>query len=260
MNEGKDLSEAETTLEFILLSLARCLSIKPKQAAGLLSNNHKYLIHIAVKGMKGNDYSKILSWYQNIYGYAKHIVQLIDNEKEQNAMKLTLNILKVGLYSHNADLVVSCSRVLSKIGQEINTVGGQLAGLAWEWFIDNSGKNEDNVAASIQQSPNINSKIERDLSPTNASGPHAVLNESGLASCINALKKNQTETIGAVAPVIIHFGRNNYLEFFTYHLKLHIPTGEMQRQLYFAFVHDLAMVFAGSSLFQEAFVNSGTFD
>jgi len=60
LNEGRDLSETETTLEFILLGLAKSLGIKPKQAAGLLSNNHKYLIHIAVKGMKGGDFSKII--------------------------------------------------------------------------------------------------------------------------------------------------------------------------------------------------------
>ncbi len=82
LTDSKDLGEAETTLEFILLGLAKNLGIKPKQAAGLLSNNHKYLIHIAVKGMKGNDYSKVLSWYQNIYGHARHLTQLIDNEKE----------------------------------------------------------------------------------------------------------------------------------------------------------------------------------
>jgi hypothetical protein len=45
------------------LGLSRSLGIKPKQAAGLLSNNHKYLIHIAVKGMKGGDYSKVTTWY-----------------------------------------------------------------------------------------------------------------------------------------------------------------------------------------------------
>lgn len=99
LNDSKDLGDAETTLEFILLGLAKNLGIKPKQAAGLLSNNHKYLIHIAVKGMKGSDYSKMLGWYQNVYGHAKLLTQLIDNEKEQNAMKLTLNILKCGLYS-----------------------------------------------------------------------------------------------------------------------------------------------------------------
>jgi len=30
MNEGKDLADAETTLEFILLSLSQDLGIKPK--------------------------------------------------------------------------------------------------------------------------------------------------------------------------------------------------------------------------------------
>lgn len=59
INEGKDIAYSETTLEFILLSLSKSLQIKPKQAAGLLSNNHKFLVHIAVKGMKGNDYTKI---------------------------------------------------------------------------------------------------------------------------------------------------------------------------------------------------------
>lgn len=63
INDAKDLSEAETTLEFILVGLSKNLGIKPKQAAGLLSNNHKYLIHIAVKGMKGSDYSKMQAWY-----------------------------------------------------------------------------------------------------------------------------------------------------------------------------------------------------
>jgi hypothetical protein len=28
--------------------------------------------------------------------------------------------------------------VISKLGQEINQIGGQLAGLAWDWFIDAS--------------------------------------------------------------------------------------------------------------------------
>lgn len=77
-------------------------------------------MHIAVKGMKGGDFSKMLAWYQGIYPQAKHIVGLIDTEKDHNAMKLTLNILKCGLYSQNPDLLVTCARFLSKLGQEIN--------------------------------------------------------------------------------------------------------------------------------------------
>jgi len=40
----KDLEDSESVLEFVLISLAHALGMKPKQAAGLLSNNHKYLV------------------------------------------------------------------------------------------------------------------------------------------------------------------------------------------------------------------------
>jgi len=63
LDENKDFTDSESTLEFILLSLSQCLIMKTKQAAALLANDHKYLIHIAVKGMKGGDFSKLLGWY-----------------------------------------------------------------------------------------------------------------------------------------------------------------------------------------------------
>jgi len=63
LDVDKELETAETTLEFILISLGAALGMRPKQAAGLLSNNHQYLIHVAVKGTKGNDFTKLMSWY-----------------------------------------------------------------------------------------------------------------------------------------------------------------------------------------------------
>ena len=74
-------------------------------------------------------------WYSDLYANSKHLVQLIDQEKIHNSTALTLHILKVGLFSSNIDLVMSCCRVLSRVGQEINVAGGQLSGLAWDWFI-----------------------------------------------------------------------------------------------------------------------------
>jgi len=68
----------------------------------------------------------------------------------------------------------------------------------------------------------------RDLSPLNVA---PALNESGLASCLFALKKNQSDSVESVVPVLVHFGRNNYLEFFTYHLRRQF-TGENQRTLF----------------------------
>lgn len=120
---NKDLGDTDSTLEFILLSLSKCLDIKPKQAVGLLSNNHKYLIHIVVKGTKGGEFTKVQQWYSDLYANSKHLVKLIDSEKVQNSTSLTLQIVKVGLFSSNVELAQSCCRVLSRIGQEINILG-----------------------------------------------------------------------------------------------------------------------------------------
>ena len=48
-----------------------------------------------------------------------------------------MNIIKVGLFSSNVDITHTCSRTMAKIGKEINDSGGELKGLAWDWFINN---------------------------------------------------------------------------------------------------------------------------
>lgn len=47
------------------------------------------------------------------------------------------------------------------------------------------------------------------------------LNESGLASCLQAMKRHKSDCVEAVAPLLVHFGRNNLLECLTYHLRRH---------------------------------------
>lgn len=104
---------------------------------GLLADNHKYLMLIAVKGMKGGDFSKLYNWYEDLYSNALILTKLMDLEKESNSMRSILNIIKCGMFSSNLDISIACSRVLSRIGQEINNIGGELTGQAWDWFINN---------------------------------------------------------------------------------------------------------------------------
>ena len=66
VNPLTDPNETETVLEYILTTIAQSMGLNPKQAAGLLSNNNKYLVHVCVKGVKG-DFEKISQWYQAIY-------------------------------------------------------------------------------------------------------------------------------------------------------------------------------------------------
>jgi hypothetical protein len=41
-------------------------SLKPKQAAALLTDNNKFLNHMTVKGTKGGEFESIKSWYNTL--------------------------------------------------------------------------------------------------------------------------------------------------------------------------------------------------
>jgi len=66
IDPGNDPTETENVLEYVLTTISQGMGLNPKQAAGLLSNNNKYLVHVCVKGVKG-DFEKISQWYQNVY-------------------------------------------------------------------------------------------------------------------------------------------------------------------------------------------------
>ena len=50
--------------DFIIESLSIALKMHTTQAAALLTQNQKFLVHICTKGMKGKDYSKLKAWYK----------------------------------------------------------------------------------------------------------------------------------------------------------------------------------------------------
>ena len=71
-----DPGETGSTLEFILNTLCRALSMKPKQSAALLTNNNQYLIHCTVKGVKGR-HEPMIAWYTEIYNNSFHLSSML---------------------------------------------------------------------------------------------------------------------------------------------------------------------------------------
>jgi hypothetical protein len=45
--------------------------MKPKQAAALLTNDNKYLVHCVVKGIK-RKYEPVLDWFKDIQNYFEY--------------------------------------------------------------------------------------------------------------------------------------------------------------------------------------------
>lgn len=49
----KPLEKSDSCLEFLLISFCKHFALKPKQAAGLLTQGGKYLTHVIAKGLRG---------------------------------------------------------------------------------------------------------------------------------------------------------------------------------------------------------------
>ena len=59
----ESFDKAKTSAMFILKSLMTAFEMTRNQAAALLQDNQKYLFHICIKGMKGNNYTRVKQWY-----------------------------------------------------------------------------------------------------------------------------------------------------------------------------------------------------
>lgn len=102
-----NLNETETCLEMLVISLCKTLQVKPKQAAGLLTQNGKFLVQVILKGLKGK-FEPINNWYSIILDNLTHLKKLITKEYDQGSLSLVLSALKPGLATKNQETLKLC--------------------------------------------------------------------------------------------------------------------------------------------------------
>lgn len=94
--------------------------MQQSQAAGLLANNQRYLVHMCQKGLKGRDYTKISNWFKMILQSSNKLVSLLEIESTvPRALPMTLNVIKSGLLSEDVAVASLCARCLIKVSQLI---------------------------------------------------------------------------------------------------------------------------------------------
>ena len=183
---SKPLAEAASCLEFLLVSFCQIFALKPKQAAGLLTQEGKYLAYILSRGLKGK-HEPILAWYQALLGSYQVLLTLIQKEETSGSVSFVLSAVRGGLRSRSLEATQWACRVLVRLGQELQNQG--LLRPAWEvsamqWFI-----------------------------------------EEGLEACLAACGRYGPEIKGQVVTVLVQFGHGNFLEMFTVQLRNHLnPT------------------------------------
>ncbi len=87
----------------------------------LLSEEHKYLTQVCVKGMKESGYTRVREWYNLITQNVVHLAILLSSDstalggdQNKNLFK-TLNILKVGFYSEDMEVSRLCSNFFTQL-------------------------------------------------------------------------------------------------------------------------------------------------
>lgn len=120
---NKDYSNCNSPLEFLIISLCKIFSMKPRQSIALLSDNRKYLRHICNKGIKG-DFDKISQWYYEISTNIKTFTNLL--RTWNNGRAVGYATISVGLYSKNYNIAMKAYNLLAQLLIDIGT--------DWDWF------------------------------------------------------------------------------------------------------------------------------
>ena len=186
LDASKPLSEAASCLEFLLLSFCQHFSLKPKQAAGLLTQEGKYLAYVLSRGLKGR-FEPILAWYQALHGSYPAILNLMQKEETSGSVAFILSAVHGGLRSRSLETTQWTCRILVLLGSELQNQG--LLRPAWEvssrqWFV-----------------------------------------HTGLEACLAACGRYGPDIKGQVVTVLVQFGHGNFLELFTVQLRNHLsPT------------------------------------
>ncbi len=136
MDASKDPRKANSSLEMILITICASFSMKPKQAAALLTNSNQYLLHTVVKGLKGK-FEPVIAWFKMLYNLTDDFENIVDlenqvNENSGSTLLMVLNTFKTGFFSHNPEVVVLCCRVMQKLGKTL--MDGNLIKQAYDWF------------------------------------------------------------------------------------------------------------------------------
>ena len=82
LDSSKAISECDSSLELILVTLSKSFNMSPKQAAALLTNNNQYLITACIKGVKGGKYEPLLQWYDFLISNCETLAELLQCEAQ----------------------------------------------------------------------------------------------------------------------------------------------------------------------------------
>lgn len=211
--EMNELKESETTVMFIFTSLKISLNMSHNQVGGLLANKHKFLIQMCIQGLKGKNFTMIINWYKLINSHFSTLMLLLQKEPDQ--VKHTLDVLKCGLFSKNAELTITTCQLLTRI--IALAVENDLEDLRFnylEWLT----MAKKLPTSKPPKSPTKTSKYGSEKKQK-AQFDH-LLTETGLKAFIRAYNRHLKKFIEPFGTFIKQAGKDSYIDLITNHLRI----------------------------------------
>jgi len=137
LNSNHDCNNATTVIEFLLFTLISKMKLKATQALALLANSNTLLIHVIIKGLKGQ-FDPVISWYKELFAHCESLVKLFKTDPEGLSSTFhVLDIIKSGLHSKSLEVGNWTLRLMGKVASGMNDE--EMSGAAWDWFVRENG-------------------------------------------------------------------------------------------------------------------------
>lgn len=82
MKTDRDPTEAESSLEFMLVTLSRSFKISAKQAASLMTNNNQPLIEISQSNQL-HTMAPLVNWLSEVFNHSEFLTYILVKEYEE---------------------------------------------------------------------------------------------------------------------------------------------------------------------------------
>ncbi|CAD8119075.1 unnamed protein product [Paramecium sonneborni] len=126
----KPLNQTQSLLEFIIVSLCKHFTLKPKQAVTLLNQNYKQLSNVLIKGNKG--FKNVINWLMELSKYINHIIKFVTYK-----IDILLTLLKAGLVSQSNEVCYWTLYIIE--GILINLPQKELLEDVYAWLVREHG-------------------------------------------------------------------------------------------------------------------------
>ncbi|CAK59353.1 unnamed protein product (macronuclear) [Paramecium tetraurelia] len=126
----KPLIQTQSLLEFIIVSLCKHFTLKPKQAVALLNQNYKQLSNILIKGNKS--FKNVTNWLMELSKHINHIIKFVTYK-----IDILLSLLKAGLVSQSTEVCYWTLYIIE--GIVINLPQKELLEDVYAWLIREHG-------------------------------------------------------------------------------------------------------------------------